>query len=182
MVPGLDSTRSARRLTEWLRGFLLVALVATPLSCGDKAKGPIPASATSGYCPVCQMKVDAADQYAAEILYNDGTKLLFESQGDMLHFYFAGEFPKPERFEVTAVQQDRNNVTGIRAKDYNSRTPVEVREATLVYKSRVESPMGPDVFAFASRNDAESFAAANGGRVVTFAELTPEMVLDLRKN
>jgi nitrous oxide reductase accessory protein NosL len=67
-------------------------------------------------------------------------------------------------------------------KDYNTRSQIEGREATLVYKSKVQSPMGPDVLAFSKRDDAEKFAAANGGRTMTFAELTPQLVLDLRKH
>jgi copper chaperone NosL len=70
----------------------------------------------------------------------------------------------------------------ILVKDYTTRSPIEGREATLVYKSKVQSPMGPDVFAFAKRDDAEKFAAANGGRVMSFAELTPQLVLELRNN
>lgn len=151
-------------------------------SCSGKPGGPLSVDATSGYCPVCKMKVTAADQYAGEIIYNDDTKLLFESQGDLLWFYFAPDFPQPERFEVTATQADRGNVARILVKDYNTRSKIEGREAMLVYNSKVKSPMGPDVFAFTKRDDAEKFAATNGGRVMTFAELTPRMVLDLRKN
>ena len=158
----------------------LLALVLLD-ACASKARGPISADAVSGYCPVCKMKVNAADQFACEIVYNDGTKLLFESQGDLLRFYFARDFPKPEQYEATPAQRERSNITKILAKDYNNKGQVDAREAALVYKSRVESLMGPDVFGFAKREDAEKFAATNGGKVVTFATLTPEMVLNLRE-
>jgi copper chaperone NosL len=121
------------------------------------------------------MKVNAADQFASELVYNDGKKLMFESQGDMLEFYFW-----PDGFDVPAVQKNNANITSIRVKDQNTRQQLEGREAVLVYKSQVQSPMGHDVFAFARREDAEKFAAANGGRVLTFNELTPELVRNLR--
>ena len=151
-------------------------------SCSGKPGGPISADAPTGTCPVCKMQVVASDQYAAELVYNDNTKLLFESQGDLLWFYFSPDFPQPEKFEVTETQANRKNITRISVKDYNTGSPIEGREATLVYKSKVQSPMGPDVFAFTRRDDAEKFAAANGGRTMTFAELTPQLVLDLRKD
>jgi nitrous oxide reductase accessory protein NosL len=128
------------------------------------------------------MRVNASDRDASEIIYNDDTKLLFESQGDMLWFYFAQDFPQPERFAVTPVQSERGNIARILVKDYNTTSQIEGRDAVLVYKSRVHSLMGPDVFAFAKRDEAEKFAAANGGRVTTFGELTPQLVLDLRKS
>jgi len=158
------------------------ALFMVYASCSGKPGGPLSVDAASGVCPVCKMRVIASDQYAGEIVYNDNTKLLFESQGDLLWFYFSPEFPQPEKFEVTETQADRRNITRILVKDYNTRSQIEGRDATLVYKSKVQSPMGPDVFAFARRDDAEKFSAANGGRVMTFAELTPQLILDLRKN
>jgi nitrous oxide reductase accessory protein NosL len=161
---------------------VLIALFLIFTSCSGKPGGAISADAASGFCPVCKMKVNASDRYASEIVYNDNTKLLFESQGDLLWFYFAPDFPQPERFEVTSVQADRRNIARILVKDYNTRSQIEGRDATLVYKSKVQSLMGPDVFAFTKRDDAEKFSAENGGRVMTFAELTPQMVLDLRKN
>ena len=160
---------------------VFIALFLIFTSCSSKG-GAISADATSGVCPVCKMKVNASDRYASEIVYNDNTKLLFESQGDLLWFYFAPDFPQPERFEVTSVQADRRNIARILVKDYNTRSQIEGRDATLVYKSRVQSLMGPDVFAFTKKDEAEKFATENGGRVMTFAELTPQMVLDLRKN
>jgi len=67
---------------------LVLCLAASLLfsSCGP-ARGVVKADATFGYCPVCQMKVKASDDWAAEIYYKDQTKLMFESPGDLLIFY-----------------------------------------------------------------------------------------------
>src|ERR1700704_4170109 len=64
------------------------------VSCGSNS-GVTPASATSGTCPVCRMRVKASDDWAAEIYYKDQTKLMFESPGDMLAFYTS-----PDRYGV----------------------------------------------------------------------------------
>jgi len=146
------------------------------VSAGCKSSGPLRADATEGVCPVCRMDVKAADPAMAEIVYSDKTKLMFETAGDMLTFY-----NDPDRYEVTAAQKDRANIDRIIMKDYNSKTGIDARQAALVYKSKVNGPMGPDVFAFQSHQDARSFVETNGGSLLTFNDLTPEMVRNLRK-
>lgn len=112
----------------------------------------------------------------AEIFYSDGTKVMFETAGDMLTFYSA-----PDKYEVTDVQKDRGNIDRILMKDYNSKAGIDARQAALVYKSKINGPMGPDVFAFQNQQEARSFVETNGGSLVTFNDLTPEMVRNLRK-
>jgi nitrous oxide reductase accessory protein NosL len=146
------------------------------IACGPDKSAPIKADAASGYCPVCHMKVEASDDWASEIYYSDGTKLMFESPGDMLAFYTS-----PGKYNVTGLQKDRANITKILLKEYQSKGPIEGQQAKLVYKSRVEGPMGPDFLAFDKRADADAFVAANGGTVIALKDVTPEMVQDLRK-
>ena len=146
------------------------------ISCNPDKSAPIKADATSGYCPVCQMRVQASDEWASEIYYSDGTKLMFESPGDMLAFYTA-----PDKYKVTDLQKDRANITKILLKEYQSKGPIDGQQAKLVYKSRVEGPMGPDFLAFDKRADADAFVAVNGGTVIALKDVTPEMVKDLRK-
>jgi copper chaperone NosL len=145
-------------------------------ACGPDRRATVKADAATGYCPVCGMKVNASDEGVAEIYYGDGTKLLFESPGDLLAFYTA-----PGNYKVTPAQQDLGNVTKISFKDYQTKQPVDARRAALVYGSRMEGPMGPDLFAFDKRPDADAFVAANGGKVIGLNEVTPEMAQSLRR-
>jgi copper chaperone NosL len=154
---------------------LLFAFCLLGVGCGPSG-GPIRADATEGICPVCKMNVKASDPATAEIFYSDGTKLMFETAGDMLTFYNA-----PEKYEVTGAQKDRQNIDRILMKDYNSKAEIDARQSALVYKSKVNGPMGPDIFAFQSRDEARSFVETNGGSLLTFNDLTPEMVRNLRK-
>lgn len=163
---------TARGITASL---LLFALCLLGVGCGPTG-GAVRANATEGICPVCQMNVKASDPATAEIFYADGTKLMFETAGDMLTFYNA-----PEKYDVTEAHKDRQNIERILMKDYNSKAGVDARQSALVYKSRINGPMGPDVFAFQSRDEARSFVEANGGTLLTFNDLTPEMVRNLRK-
>jgi copper chaperone NosL len=154
---------------------LLFAFCLLSVGCGTSS-GPIRADATEGVCPVCQMKVKAADPTTTEIVYSDGTKLMFETAGDMLTFYNA-----PEKYEVTEAQKDRQNIERILIKDYNSKAEIDARRAALVYKSKVNGPMGPDVFAFQNQDEARLFVETNGGSILRFNDVTPEMVRNLRK-
>jgi nitrous oxide reductase accessory protein NosL len=107
---------------------------------------------------------------------------MFESQSDMLQLYFGPDLPERPTYGVPATHLDRSNIERLAVKDYTTGREIDGREAVLVYGSRVDGPMGPDVFAFTRREDAETFSGTNGGRVMTFAELTPQMVLELVKN
>ena len=157
--------------------FLLLPFACLPFttSCGSSS-GVVPASATMGTCPVCHMKVKASDDWAAEIYFKDGTKLLFESPGDMLAFYLA-----PETFVSDAAHNNVANMDRIMVKDYQSKQPIDARQATLVFKSKVEGPMGPDFLPFGKREDAEAFVAANGGTLLSLGGVVSPMVRDLRK-
>ncbi|HEX8183156.1 MAG TPA: nitrous oxide reductase accessory protein NosL [Blastocatellia bacterium] len=145
-------------------------------SCRPSVTEPVKADATSGVCPVCRMNVKISDAWASEIYYSNGTKLMFESPGDMMAFYSA-----PENYKVPEAAKDRSMIEKIVVKDYQTKDDIDARKAKLVYKSKVEGPMGPDFLPFSKREDAESFVAANGGTVVALNEVTPEMVQNLRK-
>ena len=154
--------------------FLPFAVFLFTSSCGS-SDGAVPAAATMGTCPVCRMKVNASDDWAAEIYFKDSTKLLFESPGDMLTFYLA-----PKTFQSAPAHSDPANILRIMLKDYQSRQPIDGRQATLVFKSKVEGPMGPDFLPFGKREDAEAFTAVNGGTLILLGDVTSEMIRDLR--
>lgn len=162
-------------------GLPVIRLVAAVLcllitaSCGPGG-GALPAGAASGKCPVCGMTVKASDDWAAEIYFNDQTKLIFESPGDMFSFYTA-----PARYSVDDAHKDLTRIERITVKDYQSKQPVDARQAKFVYKSKVDGPMGPDFLPFAKKEDAEAFVAANGGTLLSLGEVTAEMARDLRK-
>jgi copper chaperone NosL len=151
-------------------------LLVVSLSCGGKRGGPVSSAASQGICPVCKMNVKAGDKWASAIHYKDGTKLVFESPGDMFIFYTS-----PITYEVPDSHKDLANVEKILVKDYNSGNPIDIVQATLVYRSSVKSPMGPDLIPFAYKKDALLFIEEHGGTLISFGEVTPDMVQRLRK-
>ena len=167
--------RSPRR--PFALSFCLFILFLLASSCGPKRNSPVAENATFGYCPVCGMQVNASDPWAAEIRYSDGTKLMFESPGDMLAFYTA-----PTRYEVKGWLKDKGNIKKVQLKDYNTKEPIDATNAELVVKSRVDGPMGPDFFPFSTRQAAEIFAGTNGGTLIRLADVTVELVRELGRN
>jgi len=101
---------------------------------------------------------------------------MFESPGDMLTFYLS-----PERYGVDDAHKDRANIRKISVKDYQTKQPVDARQAKFVFKSNVEGPMGPDFLPFAKKEEAEAFVAANGGTLLSLDEITSSMVREVRK-
>ena len=145
-------------------------------SCGSNRGGAVPANAAFGNCPVCRMQVKASDDWTAEIYYNDHTKLMFESPGDMLAFYTS-----TKAYEADDAHQNRANIERMAVKDYQSKQPTDARQAKFVFKSKVEGPMGPDFLPFAKKEDANAFVAANGGTLLSLDQITREMVREVRK-
>lgn len=153
---------------------LLIAILILSSSCGSRS-GVVPASATMGKCPVCHMTVKASDDWASEIYYKDGTKLMFESPTDMFAFYLA-----PQAFKADAAHSDPANIERIMVKDYQTKQAIDARRATLVVKSKVEGPMGPEILPFGKREDAEAFVAVNGGNLLAFNGILNDTIRDLR--
>jgi nitrous oxide reductase accessory protein NosL len=123
------------------------------------------------------MTVKASDPWTCEIYYKDGTKIIFESPGDMLAFYSA-----PADYKASAAQQDQSNIERVSVKDYATKQVIDAAQASFVYRSRVEGPMGQDFLPFAKIEQAQEFVSQNGGQVVRLHDVTREMVERLRKS
>ncbi|HWP44636.1 MAG TPA: nitrous oxide reductase accessory protein NosL [Blastocatellia bacterium] len=172
------SQESRRRLPGQIASLSLAGLLLAGIfiACGGKRGGPVPVGAARGHCPVCKMSVKASDRWTSEISYKDGTKLMFESPGDMFSFYTS-----PARYDVPDSHKDRASIEKIIVKDYNTGNPVELEQASFAYESKVNSPMGPDLIPFAYKKDGLLFIEENGGRLISSGDVTPEIVRNLRR-
>lgn len=168
-LPTGSTTVNRYTLRAWMLALCFFPLAVCLSACGPNREGTIKADATTGFCPVCKMKVNN-DEWTAELYYNDGTKLMSESPVDLMKFFTA-----PDKYKATPVQQNRANITKILFKDYQTKQPIDARQAALVVGSRVEGPMGADFIPFANRADADAFVVAKGGRVISLSDITPEM-------
>ena len=176
-APSLLRSYAASSRRRFAPSLCLVLVLFLTFSCGPKRNAPVAENAQRGFCPVCGMQVNASDPWASEIRYSDGTKLMFESPGDMLAFYVS-----PTKYSVNDWLKEKGNIKNVLLKDYNTHEPVNAANAELVVKSRVDGPMGPDFFPFSTGQAAELFAATNGGSIVRLADVTIEIVRELGRN
>lgn len=155
---------------------LCIVAPATPY---DPASGldlldprPIPAEAR---CPVCGMYPARNPRWAAQVIFKDGAAHFFDSPADLLAFL------------QNVERRDRNygggDVAMTFVTDFESGQWTEAGHAFFVHGSTLVGPMrDADLPAFASRKAADALAAERGGKVLRFAEFTPEIIQSLSRN
>ena len=122
-------------------------------------------------CPVCGMfvykypKWAATMQIGAKTLYFDGVK-------DMLKYYFFDkDFP-----------YDRDKIKSVTVTDYYTLEALDATKAYYVIGSNVYGPMGNELIAFKSKDEALKFKEEHRGKaVLKLSEITPQMMLSFDK-
>ncbi len=123
-------------------------------------------------CPVCGMFVAKYEVWVTRLQIGDAKFLDFDGVKDLMAYYF-----QPTAYG--GKDSDRNG--RIWVKDYYSLKWLDGRQASYVTGSDVNGPMGHELIPFSTRAGAESFLADHHGRqILTFAEITPELVEELR--
>ncbi len=159
------------------RTLVLAALAAALLgACGESAKSTAVTPHEINHGTSCSL---------------DGM-LLADYPGPKAQIHFAGQ-DEPEYFcdtvEMFNVYLNPEQVRTVRGlfvqdmakADWNEPHGhwIDARQAFYVQGSSQRGSMGPTLASFASRADAEQFAAKHGGKVYAFGEITPDMaVLD----
>lgn len=162
-----------KRISSRACGLLALALAA----CGDESTGPLP--------PPHRLTAEAAGHYCGMGLKEHaGPKgqILLASQSAPVWFSSARD-----AFSYTLLDEEAKDVRAIYVSDMG-RAPsweqpgadnwIDAHQAVFVIESRRQGGMGvPETVPFSDRAAAERFAAENGGRVVTFAEVPQDYVL-----
>ena len=161
---------------------LLSALIAAPLLAGGLVIA-LPAAATaadlppqyvqrSARCPVCGMYPYRTPQWTSQIIFNDQTATSFDSPVDL--FRFLNNMPLFDK------QHKPADISTIYVADYGTKAWAEARKAFFVHGSTARGPMNDaNLPAFATREAAEAFAKAQGGKVLAFVEVTRELIKSL---
>ena len=115
-------------------------------------------------CPVCGMFVARYQDWLAEIVFTDGSYVVFDGAKDL--FRFRGDM---ERYLPSARGKQ---IRAIWVTDYYSLDPIDGSTAFYAVGSDVYGPMGKELIPFGSRSDAEGFLADHKGkRIVRIAEV-----------
>ena len=141
-------------------GALLLLWLATVslVACGSEVDFDQPPEIVYGedVCERCSMIINEA-RYAAAYVTEDGRAHLFDDIGGM----------------VANLEETADEVVVFWVHDFDSEEWLKADEANYVKGEHI-TPMGFGIIAFAGRERAETWAADQGGIVMTFDELLAE--------
>ena len=123
-------------------------------------------------CPVCGMFVAKYPDFAARIVYRDGSYAVFDGAKDMFVYLFDLKKYAPGK---SAAQ-----IVSLSVTDYYTLTLIDGYNAYYVMGSDVLGPMGKELVPFAKTADAEEFKLDHKGkRIVRFREVAPPLIHEL---
>lgn len=117
-------------------------------------------------CPVCGMFVDKYREWAAQVVFADGTAAFFDGPKDMFRYYF-----DVSRYDRARKQTD---ITAVYVTEYYSTKPMDARKAWFIAGSDVYGPMGAEFIPVDSEAHAREFMKDHAGkRILRFGDVTP---------
>jgi copper chaperone NosL len=139
--------------------FLVVALLmlafATSAIGGEFKPVKLPAK---DKCPVCGMFVAKYQDFAAQIIFRDGTYAVFDGTKDMFKYY-----ANPGQYTPGKKQ---SNITAIFVTDYYRLDFTDGYKAFYVSGSDVYGPMGNELVSFKKEGDAREFLKDHKGKAI----------------
>ena len=148
-IPSRKIQSSPKRLCVAL---LLIALWLA--GCGKPKFEPVEIAAED-MCAFCKMAI-SEKQYAAEFLNRDGDVFKYDEIGCMASY--------------VAEKKVGDSVAAFYVVDFHSKRWLKAEEADFIISPNFHTPMGGGMVAFKDRSRAEAAAAANQGRLISFAE------------
>ena len=157
------------RSIRWIVSVFIVLIACTLVSAGEK--GPI-TPAAKDKCPVCGMFVAKYPDFAAEIIFKDGSYAVFDGVKDMFKYYFNLAKYNPGK-KLT-------DVDAIHVTDYYDLKWIDGYQAYYVEGSDVYGPMGRELIPFEKKEGAEQFMTDHVGKsLLKFDEITYDLIKGL---
>lgn len=111
------------------------------------------------------MSVSRHPEWAAEVIYEDGTIVYFDGPKDLFRY-----LRHPDRY---AGERRGSKIEAALVTAYYDRTSVPAREALYVVGSDVVGPLGAELVPHGSREDAEEFLLDHQGeRIVAYHQVS----------
>ncbi|ASR44215.1 hypothetical protein BEN78_13410 [Xanthomonas citri pv. mangiferaeindicae] len=147
----------------------LLALGLTLAACAPATVGGASDPTADASCELDGMLLADYPGPKGQIRYADGGVAWFCDTIELLSLYLA---PEQVRAVAGAYTQDMG------AADWDAPKGhwIALDSAWFVAGADLTGSMGPTLASFAQREAAEVFARAHGGRVLAFAEITPDLV------
>ncbi len=123
-------------------------------------------------CPVCGMFVAKYPNFAARIVYKDGSYASFDGTKDMFTYYL--------NLQKYAPGKTAGQIASLSVTDYYSLSLIDGFSAWYVEGSDVLGPMGKELISFAQEADAEEFKRDHQGkRILRFRDVTSNLIREL---
>jgi len=123
-------------------------------------------------CPVCGMFVSLFPEWNARIEFRDSAYATFDGAKCMFKYYLNMKKYNPLK--------EKNGVTVISVKDYDSKTSIDALQAFYVIWSDVYGPMGHEPILFEKEADAKKFLKEHKGKkILRFKEITQKLIVSL---
>jgi len=127
-------------------------------------------------CLVRHIKLYKNPKWVAKITVKNGKVVYFCSPKSMFEFYF-----RPAKWYDIGVRKE-SDFKEILVTDFNTLKAINAKDAFFVYGSRVISPAGDDLPAFATKREAEEFVKKEGGSRVFSFDKVPYGLIKLLNN
>jgi nitrous oxide reductase accessory protein NosL len=123
-------------------------------------------------CPVCGMFVAKYPDFAAQVLFQDGSYAVFDGTKDMFKYCLnLKKYAPAKRIE---------DIASIYVTDYYSLEPVDGTTAWYVAGSDTFGPMGKELIPFSKETDARGFMKDHKGKsLLRFKDVDAELIKGL---
>jgi len=137
---------------------------------GEVAQQPmaIPEDASCGKCGMFPAKYP---RWQSQIIFKDGKMTPFDGCKCMFNFISA-----MDQFDKI---HSRDDVAAVWVKDFNSGSWINAADAYYVVGSNMMGPMGKELIPFANQADAMKFNQKQGGSMMMYSQITPEVLKTL---
>lgn len=146
---------------------LTILLLGAALS---QAAGPAPQKAgPRDKCPVCGMFVAKYPDFAAQLIFRDGSRSHFDGAKDLFKYYL--NLPR------YAPARKPGDIVAMYVTNYYDLTFIDGFKAVYVEGSDVFGPMGRELIAFAKESEASEFMRDHKGKtLLRFKDITPALL------
>lgn len=146
--------------------FLVMFLTTSMAAAGERP--PVTPTAKDK-CPVCGMFVAKYPDFAAQIIFKDGSYAFFDGVKDMFKYYL--------NLTKYAPSKKAADIDSIRVTDYYDLKWIDGYKAFYVEGSDVYGPMGREIIPFEEKAGAEQFMTDHVGKsLLTFKEITYDLI------
>jgi nitrous oxide reductase accessory protein NosL len=139
-----------------IRLLVLVLLIDIAFLQGTAAAKEFIAPAPKDKCPVCGMFVHKYQKWVAEIVYKDGSYVVFDGCKDMFKYYF--NMPKYTK------KKSRDDIAEIYVTEYYTLKIHKASDVLFIVGSDVLGPMGHEFIPVKGEDAAKIFMAGHQGK------------------